>query len=120
VDFSRETIFISYSRADGRAFAEAFERRLEKEAGIKSWRDLKSIEGGEDIRPQVLRAIEEVKHLVLILSQRALTSNWVKREWTHARMVGRKGRTVRWRTVANELSMGLVVRRCFQCSAGKS
>jgi hypothetical protein len=25
-------------------------------------------------------------------------------------------RTVRWRTVANELSMGLVVRRCFQCS----
>src|SRR5438477_5546767 len=23
-------------------------------------------------------------------------------------------RTVRWRTVANELSMGLVVRRCFQ------
>src|SRR6202045_4583079 len=29
-------------------------------------------------------------------------------------------RTVRWRTVANELSMGLVVRRCFQCSAGKS
>src|ERR1700731_3872080 len=29
-------------------------------------------------------------------------------------------RTVRWRTVANELSTGLVVRRCFQCSAGKS
>jgi hypothetical protein len=27
---------------------------------------------------------------------------------------------VRWRTVANELSMTLVVRRCFQCSAGKS
>jgi hypothetical protein len=29
-------------------------------------------------------------------------------------------RTVRWRTVANELSMGLVVRKCFQCSTGKS
>jgi hypothetical protein len=29
-------------------------------------------------------------------------------------------RTVRWRTVANELSMTFVVRRCFQCSAGKS
>src|SRR2546421_8155843 len=29
-------------------------------------------------------------------------------------------RTVRCRTVANVLSMGLVVRRCFQCSAGKS
>src|SRR6266446_72266 len=29
-------------------------------------------------------------------------------------------RIVRWRTVAKVLSMGLVVRRCFQCSAGKS
>jgi WD40 repeat protein len=90
MEFSPETVFISYSRSDGRAFAEGFEQRLESEAEIKSWRDLKSIEGGEDIRPQVLRAIEEVKHLVLILSRRALTSDWVKREWTHARMVGRK------------------------------
>lgn len=57
-EFSPKTIFISYSRADGRAFAESFEQRLEKEADIRSWRDLKSVEGGEDIRPQVLRAIE--------------------------------------------------------------
>src|SRR5437879_13800555 len=27
-------------------------------------------------------------------------------------------RIVRWRTVANVLSMGFVVRKCFQCSAG--
>ena len=26
---------------------------------------------------------------------------------------------VRWRTVAKVLSIGFVVRRCFQCSAGK-
>jgi hypothetical protein len=90
MEFSPETIFISYSRTDGREFAEAFEQRLEHEAGIKSWRDLKSVEGGEDIRPQVLRAIERVKHLVLILSRLALVSDWVKREWTHARVVGRK------------------------------
>ena len=53
MDFSPPTIFISYSRADGREFAEAFERRLERE-GIWSWRDLKNMEAG-DIRPQVLR-----------------------------------------------------------------
>ncbi len=29
-------------------------------------------------------------------------------------------RIVRWRTVANVLSMGFVVRKCFQCSARKS
>jgi hypothetical protein len=83
-----ESIFISYSRADGRDFAEAFECRLEHE-GIRSWRDLKSMEAG-DIRRQVLRAIEDAKHLVLILSRRALTSDWIKREWSHARMVGKR------------------------------
>ena len=29
-------IFISYSRSDGRAFAETFERRLVDEAGVRS------------------------------------------------------------------------------------
>jgi len=80
-------IFISYSRADGRDFAEALERRL-ADAGIRSWRDLKNMGSGE-IRPQVLRAIEETQHLVLILSRCALASDWVKREWTHAREWGR-------------------------------
>jgi WD40 repeat protein len=83
-----ESIFISYSRADGRDFAEAFERRLGHK-GIRSWRDLKSMEAG-DIRPQVLRAIEDAKHFVLILSRRALTSDWIKREWSHARMMGKR------------------------------
>jgi hypothetical protein len=85
---SSPRIFISYSRADGRDFAEAFEHRLEHDAGIRSWRDLKSM-GSGDIRPQVLRAIEETQHLVLILSCRALASDWVRREWTHAREWGR-------------------------------
>jgi hypothetical protein len=43
-----------------------------------------------DIRPQVLRAIEDAKHLVLILSRRALNSDWIKREWSHARMMGKR------------------------------
>jgi hypothetical protein len=88
LSFSPDTIFISYSRADGRDFAEAFERRLEAE-GLHAWRDLKSMEAG-DIRQQVLHAIESVKHLVLILSRRALTSDWIKREWSHARLMGKQ------------------------------
>jgi len=83
-----DKIFISYSRTDGRDFAEAFERRLEHE-GIRVWRDLKSMEAG-DIRPQVLQAIEGAKHFVLILSRRALSSDWIKREWSHARLVGKR------------------------------
>ena len=38
------------------------------------------------------------------------------------RLVGEAAfaRIVLWRTVAKVLSMGFVVRKCFQCSAGKS
>lgn len=57
-------IFISYARSDGRDFAEVFERRLEAE-GLHAWRDLRSMQAG-DILPQVLRAIEGCRHLVLI------------------------------------------------------
>jgi hypothetical protein len=88
MDLSPDRIFISYSRTDGREFAESFERRLEKE-DIRSWRDLKSMRSG-NIRPQVLRAIEKTSHFVLILSQRALASDWIKREWSHARLMGKK------------------------------
>lgn len=88
MEASPDSIFISYSRTDDREFAEAFEARLEHE-GIRSWRNLKSM-GAGDIRPQVLRAIEDAKHFVLILSRRAVTSDWIKREWSHARMVGKR------------------------------
>src|SRR5689334_13550964 len=80
-------IFISYSRSDGRAFAEDFQRRL-RSHDIHAWRDLQDMGSGV-ILSQVLRAIEDAEHLVLILSQRALVSDWIKCEWSHARGVGR-------------------------------
>lgn len=83
-----KTVFISYSRADGRDFAEALQARLAA-ADLTAWRDLESM-GPGDIRPQVLRAIKESKHLVLILSRRACVSDWIKREWSHARFIGIK------------------------------
>jgi WD40 repeat protein len=88
MSLSPDRIFISYSRADGRQFAESFERRLRR-AGIKAWRDLKDMSSG-DILPQVLEAIERCTHFVLILSGRALASDWIKREWSHARLLGKK------------------------------
>ena len=81
-------IFISYSRSDGRTFAEDFQRKLKSE-GIHAWRDLQDMQSGV-ILPQVLRAIEDAEHLVLILSRRALESQWIKDEWSHARWVGRR------------------------------
>jgi hypothetical protein len=89
MEFSPPRTFISYSRSDGREFAERFEERIAAE-GLTAWRDMKSVEGGEDIRQQVLRAIDEVEHFVLILTPRSLASDWVKREWAYARRKGRK------------------------------
>ncbi len=54
-------LFISCSRADGRTFAEAFERRIAAE-GLTSWRDLKSVEGGE-VSDHRARAMPRVKVL---------------------------------------------------------
>jgi hypothetical protein len=88
MSFAAAPVFISYSRSDGREFAEAFERRLAAE-GIHTWRDLENM-GAGDIRPRVLRAIEDAKHLVLILSRRALVSDWIEREWSHARQMGKQ------------------------------
>ena len=48
--FAAGKIFISYSRSDGRDFAETFERRLEAE-GIHAWYDLKDM-GAGDILPR--------------------------------------------------------------------
>ncbi|WP_299970357.1 TIR domain-containing protein [uncultured Roseobacter sp.] len=87
-EFSPNRIFISYSRADGREFAEDFEKRV-AEQGLTSWRDLKDIES-DDVRFQALRAIEQAEHLVLVLSKRALVSDWVKREYRHAWAKGKR------------------------------
>jgi hypothetical protein len=89
MDATPPPIFVCYARSDGLAFAKEFERRL-RQHGITAWRDQAHMEGGEDISDQLLRAIDEAKHLVLVLTQRALASIWVKREWTHARTVGTK------------------------------
>ena len=88
-EFSPPRLFISYSRGDGREFAEEFERRIAKE-DLTSWRDLKDIEGGEDIRAQALKGIEDAEHLVLVLTPRSLESDWVKREYRHAWLRGKR------------------------------
>ena len=82
-------VFVSYSRVDGTfARAEIYEK-LEKH-GFKLWRDLSDMEGGEDWREQLRKAIEGTDTLVLCLSDQALKSNYVKWEWHLARSIGKR------------------------------
>jgi hypothetical protein len=80
-------IFISYARSDGRDIA----RRLRDELsahGFDIWQDVVSMEGGEDWRKQIDKAIESVRTMVLILTPGSLASKYVRAEWVHARRVG--------------------------------
>jgi hypothetical protein len=65
-------------------------------------------------RPRIKREVEQ-----LIVRMAKENHDWVMTvSWGALANLGYSDQTVG--NVANELSMTLVVRRCFQCSAGKS
>jgi WD40 repeat protein len=80
-------VFISYARRDGEAFALDLRQRLEAE-GLPLWRDREGMEGGRDWWQQITAAIDAVEFLVLVVSDAALQSLLVRREWRYARQRG--------------------------------
>ncbi len=80
-------IFVSYARSDGRVFAKALSARLQV-AGFSLWRDLADMEGGRDWWQQIEEAIRAVEYLILVISEAALKSDYVRREWRFARQEG--------------------------------
>jgi len=83
----RASVFLSYARSDGEAFARRLRDRLEAE-GIALWRDREGMEGGRDWWQQITAAIDEVEFLVLVMTDAALASHMVRREWRYARQRG--------------------------------
>ena len=67
---SQPRIFISYARADGRAFADALRANL-KARGLEPWQDLVAMQSG-DWRAQIWHAIDQAEHLVLVLTRGAI------------------------------------------------
>ena len=83
----RASVFLSYARSDGEAFAKRLRERLVAE-GISLWRDREGMEGGRDWWQQITAAIDEVEFLVLVMTEAALASSMVRREWRYARQRG--------------------------------
>jgi len=83
----RASVFLSYARSDGEAFAKRLRERLVA-AGISLWRDREGMEGGRDWWQQITAAIDEVEFLVLVMTEAALASSMVRREWRYARQRG--------------------------------
>jgi|GEM_PF-3793980 len=71
-------LFISYSRKDS-AFADRLYQRLQQ-AGHTVWMDRKSLAGGQEWVKELEKNIPEADAVILLWSQQAASSDWVRRE----------------------------------------
>lgn len=71
--------FISYGRADSKAFAEKLNQRL-LQAGLRSWFDMEDIPIGVDYQRQIDRGIEETHNFLFIISPHAVNSAYCAKE----------------------------------------
>jgi predicted nucleotide-binding protein len=74
--------FVSYASADS-SFAEELYHRL-TERGYHVFYDKNEIRPGESIPVAIERALENSRRLLLLISQHALSSNWISGEWRTA------------------------------------
>jgi hypothetical protein len=68
-------VFVSYSRRDG-AFVERLVERLSA-AGFKVWLDVEQMPGGADVQETLVRGLESSRHVVAVVSD-----NWLKSDYT--------------------------------------
>ncbi len=77
-----QKIFISYSRKDI-GFVRKLAGDLEK-LGYEVWWDVSDLRGGDDWVRVIPEAIEASQYFLVVLSPNALTSEWVRKEYTQA------------------------------------
>ncbi len=75
-------IFISYSHADA-VFVDKIEKHLQKK-GVRFWRDVHDAVAGR-LETQIDEAIQQHPTVLLVLSEHALSSDWVEHEVDTAR-----------------------------------
>lgn len=86
---SKSGVFISYSRTDGEAFANALRARLGTEApDLPVWQDRPEIQGGVGWWRQIEEALQRVEFLVIVMTPGVLESEVTRREWRAARQSG--------------------------------
>ncbi|MEO8355453.1 MAG: TIR domain-containing protein [Chloroflexota bacterium] len=83
-----QKIFISYSRKDI-GFVRKLSGDLEK-LGYEVWWDVSDLRGGDDWVRVIPEAIEASQFFLVVLSPNALTSEWVRKEYTQALKLKKK------------------------------
>ena len=85
---SAKKVFISHSGKDDGVVAEI--RQALESLGLGVWADSRQLTGGEELRPEILKAIDDARHLVAVLSLNAVNSRWVAKEIQYAMKVKKK------------------------------
>ncbi|TQE13480.1 hypothetical protein C1H46_000811 [Malus baccata] len=76
-------VFLSFRGEDTRrGFTDHLYKQLEAR-GIKTFRDKPELERGTDINPELLKAIEQSRSAIIVLSTNFASSSWCLRELTH-------------------------------------
>ena len=81
-------IFISHATADDavvKELREALEAR-----GVAVWADSRELAPGDNLEPEIQKAIEEARHFLVVLGPQTQNSRWVRKEIKHALKVRKK------------------------------
>ena len=76
-------LFISHAHKD-QAFVSRLDRWLTEKVGLKVWYDARELGGGSLLATDLQGAIERCRAILLIASEEALASGWVKAEYNCA------------------------------------
>ena len=82
-------VFISYSRRDLQQVI-AIRDDLKELSRIDSWIDLKGIESGEQFINVIIKAIDEAKVVLFMISEASMQSEYTKKEVMYAKNIGKK------------------------------
>ncbi|MEK7833634.1 MAG: CHAT domain-containing protein, partial [Acidobacteriota bacterium] len=82
---SSSHIFISHTTADDEFVKQLREALTSR--GLSVWDDARYLRGGDELWPEVANAIATAQNFIVVFSQQSLSSNWVFREFQHAREI---------------------------------
>jgi TIR domain len=71
-------VFISHASADD-GFVKELRQQLEAH-NIPVWVDSRNLRGGSKLAPEISQAIEQARHVLVVLSPQTVNSSWVRKE----------------------------------------
>ena len=81
-------IFMSHATADDAVVSEL--RKALDALRVPTWTDSRELTGGDQLDPEIMKAIEEAEHFLVVLGPLTQNSRWVKKEIDHALAVRRR------------------------------